>query len=216
MSSIATLGDAGASNDDASYTGDVSTSPLSVDWFRTKYTEFQGVMNALDASYQAGLYVHSQIEPTERIDELLTDYERKSGEIKTLAETLNLGASAANAIGVRMPVLSIPQTLGVLPAFVVPAVVATAAAAVAGWIAYARGYASAMAEAIAEVESTVTDPTQRAAVVAALESKRQEALQSVSFISGSPLSMLAGPLQIVIIGGLAFFAYRAFVASRGN
>lgn len=214
MSGVAMLGDAGAPNDDASYTGDVSSSPLSVDWFRTKYTEFQGVMNALDASYQAGLYVHSQIEANPRIDELLTDYERKSGEIKSLAETLNLGASAANAIGVRMPVLSVPATLGVLPAFVVPAVVAAAAAAVAGWIAYARGYASAMAEAIAEVETGVTDPTERAAVIAALEDKRQQAMNSVAFISGSPLSMLAGPLKIVIIGGLAYFAYRAFAASR--
>ena len=47
------LGDAGTDNSDASYTGDVSDSSFSLDYYRQKAREFQGVLNQVDANAQA-------------------------------------------------------------------------------------------------------------------------------------------------------------------
>lgn len=198
-----TLGDAGTENTDESYEG--QTGALSIDWFRQKFTEFQLAMTAADEAYQAGLAAFV-LTGDESIANLLAEYDSKASEIKTIAETLNSGAEIANAIGVRMPVLSIPQSLGALPALVFPAVVVAAAAAVAGWYAWARGFASGVEHAIDAARQAGATPE----VLQALTSEHEKATAAVGRLDLSPLISAGTWVKLLVVGGLAFLAWRSF------
>lgn len=202
------LGDAGAPNDDASYTGEVSDSPVSVDYVRTKIREFQAVMNALHESYESGLWTWNETGQTDStLDNLLRDYESNSAQIKALAETLNVGAEAANAVGLRMPVLSIPQTLGVAPmAIVFPAAVVAAIAAVASWVSYARGYSAAMTDAIRVVRTNLGDTEQARAI----EQQLTRASEAQRKINLPDLSQISGTVKLISIAALAFLGWKVW------
>jgi len=200
---MSTLGDVGP-HDDGSYTGDVSASPLSLDYFRAKFGEFQACMNAADQAYQAGLVV-SQIAPSEEIDALLTDYESRSVGLKGTAEAMNAGAAVVNAMGGRMPVLSIPQTLG-LPPLIVPAAVVAAVAAAAAYVSWSLGYVSAMTRAI----EVVNDSSASAEAKAEIARQLQRSRDAARIGSGTSFGMFAGPVKLIAIGILGFLAWRAF------
>lgn len=202
------LGDAGAPNDDTSYTGEVSDSPVSADYVRAKIREFQSIMNALDLSYNAGLQTWHETGQTDaELDRLLREYESNSGQIKALAETLNIGAEAANAIGLRMPALSIPQTLGVAPlAIIMPAAVVAAIAAVSGWLSYSVGYSAAMTDAIRVVRGELGNTEQAARIEAEL--RKAEAAQRAINMPG--LSQISGAVKLVSIAALAFLGWRVW------
>ena len=198
---MSTLGDVGP-HDDESYTGE--TSLVSFDYFREKYREFQVCMNAADQAYQAGLVV-LQITPDPEIDRLLTEYESQSTMVRTTAEALNAGASIVNAAGGRMPVLSIPATLG-LPPLLMPAAVVAAVAAAATYVGWSLGYVSAMTRAI----EVVNDSSASAEAKAEITRQLQRAKTAAQLGSGTSLSLLSGPVKILAIGALAFLAWRAF------
>lgn len=200
---MSTLGDVGPHDDD-SYVGDVSASPLSLDYFRAKFGEFQACMNAADQAYQAGLVV-SQIAPSEEIDGLLTDYESRSVGLKGTAEAMNAGAAVVNAMGGRMPVLSIPQTLG-LPPLIVPAAVVAAVAAAAAYVSWSLGYVSAMTRAI----EVVNDSSASAEAKAEIARQLQRSRDAARIGSGTSFGMFAGPVKLIAIGILGFLAWRAF------
>jgi hypothetical protein len=136
MNVPATLGDAGVSNSDATYTGDVSTSPVSLDYFRSKVTEFQSTLQGLDVGYRAALNALDQgagaldDETYAGLQDLVTEFQSKRWTMKATAEAINAGAAVINAAGGRMPKLNIPGTLGLLPAipFAAIAAIGTAAA----------------------------------------------------------------------------------------
>lgn len=198
---MSTLGDVGP-HDDVSYEGD--TSVVSLDYFRDKYREFQVCMNAADQAYQAGLSV-LQIAPDPEIDRLLTEYESESSRVKAIAEALNMGASIVNAAGGRMPVLSIPQTLG-LPPLLMPAAVVAAVAAAATYVGWSLGYVGAMTRAI----EVVNESTASAEAKAEITRQLQRAKAAAQLGSGTSLSLLSGPVKILAIGALAFLAWKAF------
>lgn len=206
----ATLGEAGAPHDDLSYAGEVSSSPVSMDYFRTKFSEFQQSLNAADQAYRAGVEAYS-IYATPEVGALLDEYEGKASTLKMTAEALNMGASFVNAAGGRMPVLSIPSTLG-LPPLLLPAAVVAAVGAAATYVGWALGYARAMNDAIGYAENIVEDPAQKSSLIAALTKARD----AVAIGSGSGLGMLSGPLKIAAIGGLLFLAWRAYTASQSD
>lgn len=198
------IGDAGAPNDDGSYTGDVSSVPLSLDYFRAKFGEFQQCMNAADMAYQAGL-VTQQITPSDDIEVLLTEYETKSIGIKGAAEAMNAGAAIVNSLGGRMPVLSIPQTLG-FPPLVVPAAIAAGVAAAASYIGWSLGYVSAMTRAIEVVNDSTADAESKAEITRQL----QRAKDAARIGSGTSFGMFAGPLKLAAVVALGWLAWRAF------
>lgn len=205
---VVTLGDAGTSNDDTSYTGEVSDSPVSTDYVRNKIREFQSVLNALDQSYQAGLATwHADGQQDAELDRLLRDYESQSPAMKATAEALNLGAELSNAVGVRMPQLSIPQTLGVGPlGLLLPAGVVAALAAVAGWVTYSIGYSAAMTQAISVVRGKLGDTEQAREI----ERELQRARDAQTRVNLPDLSQIAGGVKLAAIAALAFLAWRAF------
>lgn len=197
------LGDAGVSNDDGSYTGETGGF-LSLDYVREKAREFQLSLTGLDESYRAGLAVQD-VSPSDTIAALLAEYESKAGELKATAEVINAGAAMINGMGGRMPVLSIPSTLG-LPPLVVPAVIATGIAAAAFYVSWSIGYRSAMTEAIATVQASTADPESKDQITRALQDAR--AAQGID--AGSIFSALSGPLKIGAICVLAYLAWRSF------
>lgn len=211
--SALTLGDAGAPGDDVSYTGDVSESPVSVDWFRNQLRQFQSALVTADQAYQAGSAAFV-LTGDEGIALQLAEYDSKAREIKSLAETLNQGAEMVNAMGGRMPVLSIPQTLGVLPAMVIPAVVVAAALGVGAWVAWARGFASGIVQGIDSARAAAIDANATAEVVAAIDAERAKAVraQSTGFSLASGLFSGTGwtLAKLAAIGGLAWLAWRSF------
>lgn len=198
---MSTLGDAGP-HDDGSYTGE--TSAVSLDYFREKYREFQVCMNAADQAYQAGLAV-AQIAYDAELDALLTEYENRSTTVRATAEALNAGANIVNASGGRMPVLSIPATLG-LPPLLMPAAVVAAVAAAATYVGWSLGYVAAMTRAIEVVNNSSADADAKAEITRQL----QRAKAAAQLGSGTSLSLLSGPVKIIAIGALAFLAWRAF------
>lgn len=193
------LGDAGVPNDDPSYTGETS---LSADYFRSKFGEFQVSLNALDASYQAGQGSYD-LTGDDSIRLLLAEYDEKASSLKNTAEAMNLGAAAVNALGGRMPVLSIPATLG-LPPLVIPAAAAAAIAAGAYYVAWAKGYTVAMSDAIRAVNESAADPD----VKVALAEKLRAAQAAVSLGNSTWLSGIAGPIKWIALGVLGYLAYR--------
>lgn len=204
-----TLGDAGASNDDASYGGALpDPATLSLDWFRKQYSDFQSAMTRADEAYQAGSAAFI-LTGDEGIAYLLADYDSKASQIKALALTLNQGAEVVNAIGGRVPVLSIPRTLGALP-LAIPAAVLAAAAAVSYWFTWSRGFASGMAEGIAAARAAAVQAGATPDVVAAIDAEAAKAQQAASSIFGNPLGSLAGVVKLGVIGGLAYLAWRSF------
>lgn len=207
---VVTLGDAG---DDASYDGAVYDSPVSLDYFRQRFAEFQQVMQAMDESYRAGIAAYFASDPPdENLYALLMEYESKAADLKATAEAMNTGASIVNAMGGRMPVLSIPATLGALPVLLMSAAVTWALSRVSGWIDYARGYTAGMADALALVRSMPANAS-KPEIEAAL-SQAHEAAVKVSdnalTRAVSQIGSASGIASIVIIGGLAFLAWRAF------
>lgn len=196
-------------HDDETY-GD--SSPVSLDYFREKVRDFQTALNSVDLAYRAGLDVY-EISPSDRLAELLTDYESRAGTLKATAETLNAGAALVNAAGGRMPVLSIPSTLG-LPQFVMPAIYVAALATGVYLISWAKDYAALLRAEIDERAAQMdaqTNPADRAKVAAAQASAASAA---GGFMSG--LGSLATVLKWGAIGIAAFLAWRAYKAAKND
>lgn len=181
----AVLGDAGTDNSDASYGGEVVESPYSMTFIRQQVEAFQQSLNDADAAYRAAIAANN-IQQTPELSALITEYLQNLDSFRNTAAAVNAGASVVNALGGRVGVVSLPQTmqgLGVAP-LLIPAAFAAVVAALAGWIAWARGYVAGVKEATAAatraVEANVQDPQQRAATVAAINETRRTLIASVS------------------------------------
>lgn len=209
-----TLADAGDHTDE-SYVGSVDTSPLSLDYFRSKFVEFQTTLNALDASYQAAQRTMAlpgiDEETYGGLQSACYAYEDKRATLKRTAELLNAGASLANAAGVRMPVLSIPQSLG-LP-FLVPVAIAGAVAAAVSLVVWGNGMIATFRAWLLRAQAySQLAPEVRAEL--ASELARIDAAQNAS--SGTGLSTIAGAAKWIAIAAVAYLAWNAFQRSRGG
>lgn len=192
-----------------------SQSVLSADYYRDKIREFQVTMNGLDSAYQGIITLlgtpYIDTETWNQLDAAAREFESKRAMIRQTAEAMNLGANAWNAFGGRMPVLSIPGTLGFLP-FVPPAAFLAAVAAAGALVLWASGWletTARVAERYAMIAVADT-PEQKAEIVASwqrIENAKREA-------DGSPLTQIAGVVKWGAIAALAFVGYRAWAASR--
>lgn len=192
-----------------------SQSLLSADYARDKIREFQVTMNALDSGYREVLTLletpYIDGETWAELDRIAGEYESKRGVIKATAEAINLGAGAWNAAGGRMPVLSIPGTLGVLP-FIPPAAFVGGIAAIGALVLWASGWLDTAARIVERYAmiAAADSPEQKAEIVASwqrIESAKREA-------ESSPLTQVASVVKWGGIAALAFFGYRAWQASR--
>jgi len=198
-------------HDDDTYGGD--SSPVSLDYFRDKVREFQVALNSADQAYRAGVEVYG-ISPSDTLADLLADYETRAATLRTTAETLNAGAALLNAVGGRMPVLSIPGTLG-LPQFVMPAIYIAALATGVYLISWAKDYAAVLRAEIDERARQLdaqTTPADRARVAAAQAS----AASAAGSKAKSGLDALAGVVKWGGIALLAFLAWKAYKSTRDD
>lgn len=191
-----------------------ATSPLSLDYYRQKVREFQQVINALDETGRTVDALIQEVGPGELADDLIalqSEFLDKKSQIKIAAEAINFAASGANAIGIRFPVLSLPQTLGAAP-IVAGAAIAAAVAAAAGIIVWGREWILGVNQRLREAELLKQVPDADRAKVA------QAILQTdaaVAQANESPLASIAGIVKWVALGVAAFYAFEAFKKIRG-
>lgn len=205
------LADAGTSNDDASYTGDTGDSAMSLQYYRNKAAEFQGVMNALDSAAQAlqmALNAGLPDEEAARLQAKLDEFNNRKFVFRATAEAINAAASVINAAGGRFQELSIPTGLGFLPAIPIAAVAAIATAATL--IVWGRDWIASLQ--LQHTLDSISDPAARDQVAKAVAM----ALAAGQVATDSPLGSLASLVKWGAIAALAFFAYRAFAAHQSS
>lgn len=209
-----TLGDAGAPNDDASYGGPVSTSALSMDYYRSKITEFQSVLNAVDEGYRAATSAlqSGALDPASADDlrALLADYDSRRFTLRATAEAINAGAAVVNAAGGRMPSLSLPGTLGLLPAALPFAAVAAVGAA-AVLITWGREWIAGVNDRLKSAQLIAAQDTpEKAAALAASIAQSDAALRVAE---GSGLAALSTWIKW---GAIALGGYMVWRALQGG
>ena len=212
MGDVATLGDAGASNSDASYTGSVSTSPVSLDYFRSKITEFQSTLQGLDVGYQAALNAldagAGALDDATYygLQDAVNEFQSKRWTMRATAEAINAGAAVINAAGGRMPSLNIPGTLGLLPAipFAAIAAIGTAATLTVWGNTWLRGLNDRLKAAqLLDAQGT---PEARAALAVSIA----QSDAAIATAEASGFSALAPLLKWVTVGVGAWMLWKAF------
>jgi hypothetical protein len=186
-----------------------SEGPLSLDYYRNKVREFQQVINALDETGRTVDALIREIGAGELADDLIalqSEFADKKTQIKIAAEAINFAASGANAIGIRFPQLSLPQTLGAAP-IVAGAAIAAAVAAAAGIIVWGREWIIGVNQRLRDAELLGSVPEADRAKVAEAILKTEVA---VAQASESPLASVASIVKWVAIGVAVFYAYEAF------
>lgn len=208
------LGDAiPGGNSDVLYTGETGSSAFSMQYWRNKATEFQSVLLALDAGFNAanntlGLAID---EDTARgLLDLLDEFEAKKTAMRTTAEAINLGAQAINAAGGRFPVLSVPSGLAGVP-LLLPAATIAALGIAAALVVWGKTWLEGVNQRIREAQllQAVDDPEQRAALAAEMQAS-QAAVDKANASGFSTTAQLIKWGAIGLIGFMAFQAYRAW------
>ncbi len=208
------IGDAGTGNIVYEGTEGETPSALSVDYYRRKVVEFQTVLDALDQGANAAFSaIWSGALPQAdemALSQALDEYEARKTTLRLTAEAINAGAAAWNAIGGRMPSLSLPSGLGALP--VIPLALIGAVATAATLIVWGRTWLQGVNARLqqAALLEAIEDPEKRAEVAAAASA----AASAVQMAESSPLSSIASVAKWVSIGALAFLAFKAFTAWR--
>lgn len=202
------LADARMPNDDASYTGEVSDSVFSLDYYRNKAREYQVAMNALDDSWHAAnsaLVLGVDEDTAAYIVQWLEAFDAKRAQARMIGEGINLAANVINSAGGRFPVLSIPGSLGALP-FVMPAAAIAAFAAASTFVVWGAQMVSGLNERLrlAQLLDAQSSPEQRAQLAA--EVARVDAAQRE--LNLSPLGSLAPLLKWGALAVGAFVAWK--------
>lgn len=197
---------------DTGYTGEVvDQTELSrfadPDYYRQKVLEFQSQLNALAAAADEMLALRDQVsnpQLRDAIDAWLQDFYDRKLQLSLVAEGVNAAAQTANAAGVRMPVVSIPQQLAAFPPLVIAAI-AGAAAGIAWAISYAIGKISEAAAITGQKETLALLPeNERAAALRANQN-----IQLAQTNAQSMFASISGILKWVAIGFVVFFGWRA-------
>lgn len=209
------LGDAGTDNSDVSYAGANPGNTVSLDYVRSKIVEFQSTLQSLDRVYRAALDA-LQIEGLDEetiagLQGFVSDYEGQRFRLLATSEALNAGAAAFNALGGRMPVLSIPSTLGMAPA--IPIAMIWAVATAATLITWGNEAARVANSYLMRAQLLKGAPESSRVELARVITESQAA---VDMSSNSGISALAPYVKWAAIGGLAFLAWRAYSSYRAS
>lgn len=217
------LGDVGP-HDDASYTGDVSDSVFSLDYYREKAREFQTLLQQLDVSAAAaqrvvdayGDYTADGVEVVSDdlvIDMLgfLQEYDNRKATLRATAEAINAASSGINLLGGRFPRLSIPSGLGLAP-LIVPLALIAAIGTAAGLVIWGAQWMNGLNERLktAVYINAVEDPVKKAALVEALAASDA----AISTASGTGLSNVASVFKWGAIGVGLWLAYSVWKQTR--
>jgi hypothetical protein len=208
-----TLGDAGVSNSDALYSGETGDSVFSVQYYRNKASEFQSVLNQVDATSRAAqAAIEAGTSPALSADlaDMLSDYDSKKLLFRGTAEAINAGAEVFNALGGRFPQLSIPAGLGLAP-LVIPAATVAAIGVAAGLIIWGSQWVAGVVQRM-ETEQLLGYGTPEQKADLARELARARSAQMLA--SESPLQSISGVVKWGAIALLGWMAWQAFQKSK--
>jgi len=194
--------------------GSAPAENVSLDYFRQKAVEFQEVVNALDATGRTIRELLLAIEDPQLAADLRAAYEQfeqRKATIKATAEAVNLAAAGLNLVGVQLPKIQIPQTLGAAP-LVVGAAAAAAIFAAAALITWGRDWISG-----------VNARLNAAAIIGAVpEGDRVKVAQAVlqtqaaaAEAEQSPITAIAGTVKLIALAAIAYFAWQAYSRYNG-
>lgn len=207
---------ASALYDDEGYTGEVSESSFSLDYYRTKAREFQAVMNGLDQAYAAMVELYESPISEEFRAELapkFTEFESKRSQFKLTAEAINTAASVINGLGGRFPQLSIPGTLG-LPPLLIPAGIAAAIVTAGALALWGREFVAGFGELLKRRQQLMAQDTPEAR--AALGRAMQQADQAQALTESGPWAAIGSSVKWIVLAAGAYLAYRIWQNSRGE
>lgn len=199
----------------------VETNPVTVEYWRQKASEFQATMNAVDTIAQESWALASVLPEGQQRDDILAgldEMESKRASMKATAEGINAAAAVINAAGGRFPVLSLPPALG-LPPLALPAAAVGAFTLAATLVSWAVGWVRVQTARIGSSTAAldyIEDPETRAQVAGEIARTRAAAERAVATATDSPLASIAGMVKWAGIAALAFFAYRAYMGTRGK
>ncbi len=203
------LGDAGAPNDDASYTGDTGNSAFSLQYFRNKASEFQAVLNALDNASRVAEEMLSgsiDVETATFAANWLAEFDAKKWQFRTAAEAINAGAALMNSAGGRFPSLSIPSGLGAVP-LLVPAATIAAIGAAAALIVWGNQAIKSLSTYLSQKQmyDEAATPEAKAEVTRLLVKARE-----AESMAENPVSTVANAVKYIAIAAGAFMAYKIY------
>lgn len=208
------LGDAGAPNDDGSYTGADASSSLSVQYYRDQATKFQDTLNAFDLALTSAenLLAAGDISPElmRDLQQMLVEADSKKTQMRLTAEAINAAAAAINAAGGRFPEISVPSGLGFVPVLI-PAAALAAFAAIAGLTYFASQWIKGYNERLKREQliSSASGAQKDSIVQALAESDNAVAAMESQGLFGGSLG-IAGIAKWVAIAGVAYFAWQAY------
>jgi hypothetical protein len=197
-------------NNDLLYTGENS----SIDYFRNKARDFQIVLNNLDIIDKSLMDVRYEINGQDDLlaewADLYDELQSKKSQFKLAAEAINLASNGLNAVNIRFPQLSIPNSLGIAPAIGVAAAIAGAAVLVYWASEFIPrvfnffDYALSLNFADEETKKRIIE----------LKEKTNFEIQRNG--SGS-LNQVVNVIKYVAFAGAAYFAYKLFIGyQNGN
>jgi hypothetical protein len=193
-------------HDDTTYAGETGGSALEVQYWRNKASEFQAVMESVAVMRIAleemlpMLYDAPDSSFAEAVS-MIEEIDAKKPYIVAAAQAINAASVTANALGVRFPMLSIPQGLGLAP--VALAAVAGAVAGVAALTYWGKQILDTWRAWLNKQLLDAAPEEMKAAVITAL-AKANEARDHAD----NPFSQAAGMIKWVAIAGLAYLGFR--------
>lgn len=189
--------------------------PVTTNYFRDKAAEFQQIVNALDATGREVDMLIGALPESALLYELVeqkAELDAKKGQIRVVAEAVNLAANGLNQAGIYTPNIKLPATLGAVP-LVVAGAGAAAIAFAAALIIWGREWIAGINQRLRNRELLESVPEADRAKVAQAILQTDVALAQAD---QSPLTSIAGIVKWLAIGAVAFFAYRAFQQFQGG
>ena len=147
---------------------------------------------------------------TEYLQAWIADFENRRGYLRTIAEGINLASNAVNAAGGRMPVLSLPATLGFVPIAIGAAGVAAFAAAAAA-ITWGAQFISGLNQRMAQAQLLDAASPEARDRIAVETSRVMAANEAFNF---SPLTALAPLLKWGALAAVGWMAWKLIAARR--
>lgn len=190
---------------------EVVTDPsvFSLDYFRQKVTEYQVMLDGIDAVSRALVTVLDTAvsdEVSQQTLDFMDEIDARKSTMKLTAEAINAASAAVNWAGGRSPVLSIPGTLGLAP-LVIPAGTIALIATAAAIVVWGRDFTARIFEYYSRQQTIdAQDTPEKRAAVAAAAGTADNALKVAD---NSVLGLAGNTIKWIAIAALAWIAYQS-------
>jgi hypothetical protein len=182
------------------------TKYFTLDYYSNQIAQFQASLIQLDQTAQilGNLLAGGTLNATDAasVQAWLDDYNGNKTQVQAIAAAVNGIVNTANAFGVGLPNVTLPQTLSQWQPLAIVGV-AAAVAATASIIAWAS-------------QKIVTAQSITAQLASLPADQRAAALQQITAANPTTLSSISNIVKWVAIGAVIFFGYKAWTEYRGG